>query len=117
MIIIVPLSALLMCPLGIILFEALYAAQAGRVSSIGKHTLCGIWWLVIGGMCVCGGWIVFILGHSLCGLLNLPVYVLLGVTHVRLAVSQPGIITVAAVLRGIPDTISAICNRIRPYLK
>lgn len=109
MIIMIPLSALLVCPLGIIFFEVLYASLSGRVLSIGKHTLCAIWWLVLSAMSVFSGWLAF--------MLSLPAYALAGITHCRLAASQNGIITVLGVFNSIPDTVRVLRKRIRPYLK
>jgi len=93
-----------------VLFEAGYKViKANGNVNIQKPKACRIWWLVLSTVSLASGLGGFLLG--------LPSLVAIGLSHIALAETSDGLITVADILRNVPEGLRQGIRRLRPFLR
>lgn len=93
-----------------ILYEAGYQALKNTgCMSLHKDQACRIWWVVLGGLSLASLPTAF--------LINLPLILVIGMSHADLAKQKEDVISVAEILKNIPVVLrQAICG-IKLFLK
>lgn len=93
-----------------IAFEAGWQALRNRgFMALTKGTACKLWWGLLG---------VFTFSSALATfLVNLPLLLVIGLSHIQLAQNKEAIVTVDEILRNIGPALRDASARIRPFLK
>ena len=93
-----------------ILYEAGYQAlKNGGGMTMHKSQACHIWWVVLGGLSLAAGPTAF--------LINLPLILAIGMSHVDLAKQKEDVISVAEILKNIPAALREAAGKIRHFIK
>ena len=95
---------------GAIIFEAGYQTLKNTgCMSMHKSQACHIWWVVLGGLSLASLPATF--------LVNLPLILVIGMSHADLAKQKEGIISSVEILKNIPVALRQVIGGIKPFLK
>jgi len=95
---------------GAIIFEAGYQALKNTgCMSMHKSQACRIWWVVLSVLSLAAGSTAF--------LINLPLILAIGMSHVDLAKQKEGVISVVEIIKNIPAALRETAGKIRHFIK
>lgn len=96
--------------LSAVMFEAGFHAMCGNTASPAAKPLAArIWWSVVG--------LISFAVSPASGLLQLPLFLVVGLSHISMCHAKDDVITVVEILGHIPDAMRETAARIRPFLK
>lgn len=95
---------------GVIIFEAGYQAFKNTgCMSMHKSQVCRIWWVVLS--------VLSLSSFSTAFLINLPLILAIGMSHVDLAKQKDDVISVAEILKNIPAALREAAGKISHFIK